>query len=207
MSHHLIFEGPELAGKSWPMSRIYDKHFFQNTLRLEGPSAKSAIRIIIRHLTPYSVVDIGCGIGIYLKEFQKEGIEILGFDGAPEAIKNSLVGNLIKLHDLRRPLRLKRKFDLCLCVEVAEHLPKNCEISLIESLTGLSDTIVFTAATPGQGPASIGHINEQPHHYWKKRFKKRGFKYKKTTTQLMRNEMKSAGVVWWVTKNLMIFKK
>lgn len=24
MSHHLIFEGPELAGKSWLMSRIYD---------------------------------------------------------------------------------------------------------------------------------------------------------------------------------------
>jgi len=39
MSHHLIFEGPELAGKSWLMSRIYDylePKYNNNRLVLDG---------------------------------------------------------------------------------------------------------------------------------------------------------------------------
>ena len=39
MSHHLIFEGPELAGKSWLMSQVYDylePKYNQNKVTLDG---------------------------------------------------------------------------------------------------------------------------------------------------------------------------
>jgi len=187
-------------------THIYDKRFFKNTFKLEGPSARSAVNIIIKHIQPKTVIDIGCGSGIYLKEFLLAGIEILGYDGSLAALEGSLVGDKIKLHDLTKPLVLNKKFDLCLCIEVAEHLPEKCSDILIKTIINLSDIIIFTAATPGQGPKSIGHINEQPHEYWVKKFAAFGFILDQALTDKMRGEMKASNVVWWVTKNLMVFR-
>ncbi|MFA5359910.1 MAG: hypothetical protein WC349_03055, partial [Patescibacteria group bacterium] len=144
---------------------------------------------------------------IYLAEFKKNNIKILGYDGSPAAIKGSLVGNKIKLHDLYKPLKLKQKFNLCLCLEVAEHLEKKYAETLINTLIELSNIIIFTAATPGQGPKSIGHINEQPHKYWQKLFEQKNFKLNKKLTEKIRKEMIDKKIVWWITKNLMIYEK
>jgi len=188
-------------------TKIYDQIFFNNTLKLESPSAKAFVSIIIKYFQPKSVIDIGCGIGIYLAEMEKNNIKILGYDGSPAAIKGSLVGKKIKLYDLCKPLKLKLKFDLCLCLEVAEHLEKKYAKTLVNSLSELSNIIIFTAATPGQGPKSIGHINEQPHKYWQKLFEQKNFKLNKKLTEKIRQEMINKKVVWWITKNLMIFQK
>jgi 2-polyprenyl-3-methyl-5-hydroxy-6-metoxy-1,4-benzoquinol methylase len=188
-------------------TKIYDKKFFDNTLKFEAESAQAFVSILIKHFAPKSVIDIGCGIGIYLAEFKKNNIKILGYDGSPAAINGSLVDKKIKLYDLCKPLKLKRKFDLCLCLEVAEHLKKNYAKILVNSLSDLSSIIIFTAATPGQGPKSIGHINEQPHKYWQKLFEEKNFKLNKKLTEKIRKEMINKKVVWWITKNLMIYEK
>lgn len=187
-------------------TKIYDQKFFNNTLKLEGSSAKAFVSILIKHFSPRSVVDIGCGVGVYLAEFKANHVEILGFDGSPAAIKGSLVGDKIKQHDLCRPLKLNRRFDLCLCLETAEHLEPECAETLINSLTALSKTIIFTAATPGQGPLSLGHINERPPEYWQELFKQKSFTLNKKLTEAIRQEMINNQVVWWLTKNLMIFQ-
>lgn len=187
--------------------KIYDQKFFNNTFRLENSSAKAFVAILIEHFAPKSVVDIGCGIGLYLAEFKANDIASLGFDGAPAAMAGSLIGDKIKLHDLCRPLKLNRRFNLCLCLEVAEHLEPTGGQTLIDTLTNLSKTIIFTAATPGQGPRSIGHINEQPPAYWQKLFEQKHFKLDKKLTEKIKQEMKRAKIIWWLTKNLMIFKK
>lgn len=186
---------------------IYDKKFFKNTIKFESSSAKSAVDILIKYFKPESVIDIGCGAGIYLKEFYNQKIEILGYDGSPAALEGSLVGDKIKLHDLCEPINLDRKFDLCLCFEVAEHLKPEYSEILVETLIKLSSTVVFTAATPGQGPESIGHINERPHEFWIDLFEEKGFVHKKELTEKIKTEMKSKKVVWWIVKNLMVFKK
>ena len=188
-------------------TNIYDNQFFKNTIKFEAESAKAAVQIIMKSFNLKSVIDIGCGAGIYLKEFMDQGVEILGYDGSPAAVEESLVENKIKLRDLSKPLKLNRKFDLCLCFEVAEHLENKYSAVLVDTLMGLSDIVIFTAATPGQGPVSIGHINEQPHPFWIDLFTKKGFKYKKELSEKMRKEMENKKVVWWITKNLMIFTK
>lgn len=188
-------------------NKIYDQKFFDNTLKLEGPSAKAFVAILIKHFSPKSVIDIGCGSGVYLSEFKANHKEIIGFDGSPAAIACSLVKDKIKQHDLCQPLNLNRQFDLCLCLETAEHLEPECAETLINSLTGLSKTIIFTAATPGQGPLSIGHINEQPPEYWQKLFEQKNFKLNKKITETIRQEMADKNVVWWLVKNLMIYEK
>ena len=187
-------------------TKIYDQKFFNNTLKFEGSSAKAFVNILIKHFSPKSVVDIGCGIGVYLSEFKANNKEILGFDGSPAAITGSLVKGKIKLHDLCQPLKLNRQFDLCLCLEVAEHLRPECARTLIDTLTGLSKTIIFTAATPGQGPKSIGHINEQPPEYWQKLFEQKNFILNGKLTETIKQKMIDKKIVWWLSKNLMIFQ-
>ncbi len=188
-------------------TKIYDDQFFNNTIKLESQSARAVGEILIKYFAPKSVVDIGCGAGIYLAEFRTFNIKILGFDGSPAAIAASLVGDKIKLHNLCQPLKLNRQFDLCLCLEVAEHLAETCADVLVNTLTGLAKTIIFTAATPGQGPISIGHINEQPPEYWLKLFKQKKFLINKSLTKKIKREMIDQNVIWWLTKNLMILQK
>ncbi|MDO8593044.1 MAG: class I SAM-dependent methyltransferase [bacterium] len=186
-------------------TKIYDQKFFDNTFKFEAESAQALVPILINHFAPKSVIDIGCGTGIYLAEFAKAGIDITGYDGAPAAIANSLAGDKIKSHDLCEPLKINRQFDLCLCLEVAEHLEQSCASTLVNTLASLSDTIIFTAATPGQGPKSIGHINEQPHQYWQEKFERGNYMLNKKLTETLKKEMAAKKIVWWLTKNLMIF--
>jgi len=188
-------------------TKIYNQKFFNNTFKFENSSAKAFAAILIKHFAPKSVIDIGCGIGIYLSEFKANNIEILGFDGSPAVISGSLAGDKIKLHDLCQPLNLNRQFDLCLCLEVAEHLEPACGQTLINTLTDLSHAIIFTAATPGQGPKSIGHINEQLPEYWQKLFEQKNFILNKKLTEKIKREMGEEKIVWWLTKNLMILEK
>jgi 2-polyprenyl-3-methyl-5-hydroxy-6-metoxy-1,4-benzoquinol methylase len=188
-------------------NNLYSKNFFSRTIRIEQPSAAAVAGILFRHFSPRSVIDVGCGVGIYLKEFEKLGVEIFGLDGAAEAVKNSLVGDKISLFDLREPLELKRRFDLCLCIEAAEHLEKQYSERLIDSLSSLAPVIFFTAATPGQAPLSYGHVNEQRHSFWIKLFAARDFIYDPILSREIQLAMKKEKVVWWVVKNLMIFKK
>lgn len=186
---------------------IYDEQFFRNTIEFEAASANAAASIIYDEFRPGSVVDIGCGVGLYLAEFEKFGAEILGIEGSEHALPHSLVRNKTRIHDLTEPLMLDKKYDLALCLEVAEHLPEIKADILANSLAKASDVIVFTAAVPGQGPASIGHINEQLPEYWHQKFLDRGFAYQKALTEKLRQQMIENNVVWWITNNLMIFYK
>lgn len=60
--------------------------------------------------------------------------------------------------DVGAPIELHRRFDLVLCLEVAEHLPASAADTLVRSLTGLGNVIAFSAAIPFQGGAN--HVNE-----------------------------------------------
>jgi len=187
--------------------QIYDRRFFRNTIEFEAGSAQAAAGILYRHFQPKSVIDIGCGCGIYLRQLQALGVEIAGYDGSPAALEESLVGDKIKIADLSQPFFPDKKYDLCLCFEVAEHLPAESADVLVDSLVRCSDIIAFTAAIPGQGPKSIGHINEQPHEYWIKKFQARKFAWQTALSEELKEELESAGVVWWIVQNLMIFKR
>jgi len=186
---------------------IYNRHFFERQARMEAPSAGAVAEILTEAFHPRTLIDIGCGTGVYLLEFQKRGVEVAGYDASPAALAGSLVGDKIRFHDLRTPLALDRKFDLCLCIEVAEHLPLSAADILVRTLCGLADTVVFTAATPGQGSPGIGHVNEQPHEFWMEKFNAHGFGTDEGVTEKLEGEMARRGVIWWIPKNLMIFKK
>jgi len=188
---------------------IYDQKFFQNTIKLETKSAAEFVNIILKHYTPISVVDIGCGPGMYLKELQLRGVkDLLGIDGSSAAREEFLLEkDKLIIFDLAKKYKFEKKYDLSLCLEVAEHLPESDADTLVETIINASDNIIFTAAVPGQGPRSIGHINEQPHSYWIKKFQRGGYKYLDIQTEKIKKEMADKGVVWWLINNLMVFER
>lgn len=136
------------------------------------------VPFLIKNIQPKSVVDVGCGIGTFLKVFSDNGIDdILGVDG--EWTDKGLLAKYIDLNnykvvDLEQNLVLNRRFDLAISLEVAEHLKENSADIMVKNLANLSDVIVFSAAFPGQGGQN--HVNEQWPTYWQRKFNKHGYK-------------------------------
>ena len=91
------------------------------------------VPFLIEQFKPTSILDVGCGIGTFLYTFQKEGIEdFLGIDGEwVDMSKLYISRDKFKIGDLESGFELKRKFDLILCLEVAEHLDENSANRLV----------------------------------------------------------------------------
>jgi hypothetical protein len=70
-------------------------------------------------------------------------------------------------------LPVGRRFDLAICLEVAEHLSQTAAEKLVKFLTGHADRVLFSAAVPCQG--GTHHINEQWQSYWAEIFVACGF--------------------------------
>lgn len=121
-----------------------------------------------------SLLDVGCGVGTWLEAASQLGIDDLkGLEGGELDGKTVYRSGSIECVDLRKPFRLGRKFDLLLCLEVAEHLEEIYADDLISSLVAHSDKILFSAAVPGQ--PGQHHVNCQWPSYWQKKFGDRGF--------------------------------
>jgi len=131
--------------------------------------------MVVELLQPHSVIDVGCGSGEWLAEFMQHGItDVLGVDGewvGSEVLK--IPQDRLIPFDLRQSLTLDRRFDLVVCLEVAEHLPAETADTLVKSLTRLGPAVLFSAAIPHQ--MGVGHINEQWPEYWHGRFAEHGF--------------------------------
>ena len=135
-------------------------------------SAKALVPLLSMLLTPQSVIDVGCGEGWWAYEFAQEGCHVLGVDNG--TIPTSPLHEKFQEVDLTKPFPDLGKWDLAVCLEVAEHLPASRAAGFVEDLCGLAPDIVFSAAIPGQG--GVGHINEQWPDYWVKLFNRNGYR-------------------------------
>lgn len=185
---------------------IYNTKFFEKNLKWNIPIAYELVGILIKYFNPHSVVDVGCGNAEFLWQFQKRGIEIKGYEGSHFALEKSLVNKkYIELFDIRSLINSLQKYDLALCLEVAEHIEKPYSEILVDNLANLSDTVIFTAASPGQG--GHFHINEQPKEFWINIWNKKGFRYFDELTETIKEEFKTKNILSWYYNNLMVFKR
>jgi SAM-dependent methyltransferase len=129
----------------------------------------------MERVAPRSVVDLGCGHGIWLETFVRHGVDdYLGIDGDWVPLE--------KLHfprerflaaRLDRPLRLARRFDLAVSLEVGEHLPERGAKRFVRNIAALAPTVLFSAAVPYQ--RGTDHLNEQWPDYWAALFREHGY--------------------------------
>ncbi|WP_162343341.1 methyltransferase domain-containing protein [Cyclobacterium salsum] len=156
---------------------IKEKIFVHQEEVYNTGSAEIIVPILSSLFKTSSVLDIGCGLGTWLKIFQESGVkDVLGIESAYMDMEKLVISkNKVIIHDLQKPLNLKRKFDLVVCLEVAEHLPESAADIFIRSITSHGNIILFSSAIPNQGGQN--HINEQWPGYWQKKFKALGYVY------------------------------
>jgi hypothetical protein len=106
------------------------------------------------------------------------------------------------VHDLTAPLKLNRKFDLAICLEVAEHLPAAQARAFVKTLCDAADRILFSAAIPGQGGRH--HVNEQWPAYWAELFAEFGFECYDVLRPRIWDDPR---VLWYYAQNCLIFAR
>lgn len=159
------------------MSKIlYGQDFYNSQLLGSLQSAQ----VYLFHLysimgVPETVVDIGCGRGAWLATSKDFGVKrVVGVDGEWNS-QNEMLDMDIELHraNLEQAIYLPEHFDLAISLEVAEHLRPESSDSFIDSLTRLSDVVLFGAAFVGQ--PGVNHINTRLHSFWARKFYDRGY--------------------------------
>jgi SAM-dependent methyltransferase len=181
---------------------MYDEAFFDTVTSTGATSAARVVPYVVEWLRPTSVVDIGCGEGAWLAAFLRAGCRGVGVDGPHVDPGRLLVPpECFRAYDLEQPLAPLfdgERFDLAVCLEVGEHLSPGRADGLVDDLSALSDRLLFSAATPGQG--GVGHVNEQPHAYWTSRFEDRGY----AATTALRRVACDDDVASWYRENLFL---
>lgn len=153
----------------------YSKEFFADYSPESQAAAEAIIPILVELVRPTSVVDVGCGIGTWLDVFASHGIsDVTGVDGSyVRADQLRIPAERFLSHELETHLTVRRRYDLALSVEVAEHLTHAASIDLVRALCDLSDIVLFGAAVPHQG--GYHHINEKWQSEWCRAFASNGY--------------------------------
>lgn len=177
---------------------IYSTVYYED---ISAGAIRSA-RLVMQELReagicPSSVVDIGCGVG----EWNNGHEDYIGVDYRVKMDDLIIPRSRFIEANLNREFpKFERRFDLALCLEVAEHLKPTRAAPLVEYLCSLSDTVLFSAAIPHQG--GNGHINEQWQGYWMDLFKARGY-----TGVMLPAIRGNSEIELWYRQNAILFVK
>ena len=186
-----------------------DRNLFNPTLdrthqeRME--SAREILLTLVRKLGTTSILDVGCGLGAWLKVAMEAGIsDVAGIDGHWIEKTKLYIPETCFMHmDLEKPFNLSRQFDLVISLEVAEHLHSESADHFVDSLVRHGGVILFSAAIPAQGRGD-SHINEQFQHYWAEKFIHRGY----SAVDCIRKEIwLQQNVFWWLQQNCVLYVK
>jgi SAM-dependent methyltransferase len=180
----------------------YSPAYFNSIREQSRASAAVVASLVVQRLQPRSVVDVGCGTGAWANAFKKAGVpDVLGIDGEYcQRASVEIAPDEFMAADLTRLIELPRRYDLAVCLEVAEHLEACYADQLVESLTRMAPIVLFSAAIPFQGGEH--HVNEQWPSYWTSLFKTRDY----DVIDVLRQQLWSnRSVAWWYAQNMLLF--
>jgi len=165
-------------------------------------SAQVVVPIVLSLINCDSVVDVGCGIGGWLKEFERNGVtDYLGVDG--DYVSRDLLEiprERFRALNLENLIDFGRRFDLACSLEVAEHLPKSCSRSFVSALVAAAPIVLFSAAIPRQG--GTNHINEQWQSYWAALFAEHSYIAVDCVRPIIFGDRR---IEWWYRQNIILF--
>lgn len=145
------------------------------------------------------ILDVGCGPGIYVAALRQAGFQADGVDPDPRSPYDHM-----SVFDDAFP-ETYNNYDLCLCLEVGEHLPEALADTFVARLVGTAPTVLFSAALPGQsGP---GHINCQPKEYWEHKFAAHNYVRDGDSAEQFRQFLMSGYHMGWLANNVQIFRR
>ena len=160
---------PEVGKTSYPGD--WHSYYGDKT----GESARRVLPPLIEQFGAKSTLEVGCGQGHWSRAAAEAGVEDHhAFDGPWNDAGKLLIDPAhYTAADFSLPLPLERRYDLAICLEVAEHVREESAGVLVKSLVDAADVVLFGAAIPLQG--GYGHINEQWPSYWRDIFARHGY--------------------------------
>lgn len=183
----------------------YTVDYYRSLNTEEAPQAQALAQVLTQLYHPRSVIDLGCGTGLYLEPFdcRVEGLDcsLAAFDDEVRKIPREWLTPC----DLTIPFQDIIKSDISLCLEVVEHVGSEHADTLVANICRASDTIILTAAPPGQ--AGLNHVNCQPQAYWEAKFAAHGFKRDYHDECAIVVSVSKTPHTFWLIRNLMVFKR
>lgn len=160
---------------------------------------------ILSIVRPASVLDVGCGLATWIAAAKECGVgDVVGVDG--DYVDRSLLK--VDAHefvplDLTQPFNLKRRFELVISLEVAEHLPESSADGLVDSICRHADVVLFSAANPAQDGGQ-NHVNCQWPVYWEEKFRTRGYLPYDVVREVF---WECAEIEWWYRQNTLLYAR
>lgn len=186
---------------------IYKPRFYGGQATGSNLSAQSVLPAVFEFVgLPGSMLDVGCGVATWGGVARDLGVaDYLGIDGdwVPRG-QLRVAQEQFQSADLSKidHLQIDRRFDLAICLEVAEHLTESVAAKLVKFLTAHADCVLFGAAVPGQG--GTHHVNEQWQSYWAEIFGECGF----DAFDAIRPRIAGSGQVeYWYRQNTILYAK
>jgi SAM-dependent methyltransferase len=143
---------------------------------------------VVKDLSITSVLDVGCGRGFALKRFQDLGCKVLGIDGSPTAVQQSVISDRVKQIDfIQSQVLPEKKYDLVFSVEFVEHVEEQYMKNYLPCFDS-GKYIIMTFAGPNQ--PGHHHVNCQPKQYWVDTFERRGFIFDEEYTNTLKEKAK-----------------
>jgi hypothetical protein len=178
--------------KIWDIETAKKEHQY-------SPRLAVAMKKLLPAKTP--IVDLGCGKGTYLINYQCIGVE-----GTPEITEIADFDGPILTLDLSVP-----QLELCkfsgsnvICLEVAEHIPPEQEQIFLDNIFSIKPpSLILSWALKGQG--GTGHHNEQDPAYVIPKIERRGYNLDCIGTEQLRYE--GGKDLWWFQKSIYVFTK
>ena len=166
----------------------------------ERPWAKRLALWIKHELAPKSVLDIGCGPGIYVDSLRDVGVDAVGID-IDDRVHGKEHLTYQSLFDIT-----DESAEVVVCMEVAEHIDSALEDQVVEQVVStVGNTLIWTAAAVGQG--GIGHINCKDKEIWAEKITAAGLtrNFKKEKELI---DFAQAGYrMGWFVNNLLYFER
>lgn len=145
-----------------------------------------------------TVVDFGCGLGLYVRDLRAAGIRAGGFDGNPSTVQIS-EGRCLHA-DLSSKLDLGTRWAWVLSLEVAEHIPREFEQTFLDNV----DQHACAGLVLSWGnQAGEGHVNVRPSSEVVELFKSRGFRLSEESTEHLRQ----AATLPWLQSTVLVLER
>ena len=165
-------------------------------------TANRVLQLVYDKMKVRSVLDVGCGRGLWLAVAGGLGaIETIGIEGPWIKSETSYIAlDRILTRDLELGFDLNRTFDLVMSIEVAEHLSPAAAENFVTSLARHGDFILFSAAIPFQ--PGTGHINCQFPDYWARLFSEHDYQPVDFIRPAIWND---SAMHLWIRQNMLAF--
>lgn len=151
------------------------------------------------------VHDLGCGLGTYVKALKEAGHEAYGYEGTAGVAEKALAAIWhADLTTLVRPESFGVSPGSVICLEVAEHIPKQHTAAFLSTLASFCDEhLVLSWAVKGQGGKR--HVNELNWNEVLPLLRQYGFVYVRSEALRLR-ELAGRDLKWF-SQSIYVFKK